>query len=372
MATRRRSWALLMAAALSGLALAGPTGAVEEGLIGVRIGASYREILRRFGHSTGILFSAGGSMMYQTQPSFSAMAGLPTFQAEPTTGQAPVWVLPLRPSALAEEQSEWVYDWRSTKGVALGIILSGKGADAVVTDVVVAGFPENLKGKPEPVRTEKGIALQSTFAEVLEKYGYPPVIEIYAPSAGAAGGQRAAGAAAGTAGGAGGGRRAMRAGGGGGARGAGGAGRRGGGRRGAAMGRALDATTLAVAAGPRYQLDLTGGERGGRGMRGGGGGGGARGQGGGGRRGGGGGGRRGGAAGGVRAGGAGGRRAAGGGRGSLPPLGQQALAGTAAALTATATVNNQAVGFSRDCILTYEGIAFTLHNLRVVRIHVSE
>ncbi len=372
MATRTRTWALLMAAALSGLALAGPTGAVEDGLMGVRIGASYREILRRLGHSTGILFSAGGSMMYQTQPSFSATAGLPAFQAEPTTGQAPVWVLPLRPSALSEEQSEWVYDWRQAKGVALGIILSGKGADAVVTDVVVAGFRENLKGKPQPVRTEKGIVLQSTFAEVLEKYGYPPVIEIYTPSAGAAG-------AAGAAGGAAGGGRAMRAAGsgargqaGGGRRANAGGGRRGGGRRSAAMGRALDATTLAVAAGPRYQLDLTGGERSGRGRSGGDGGGGRRVGAGGGRRGAAGGGRRAGGGGGVRAGTGGGRRAAAGGRGSLPPLGQAALAGTEAALTASAIVNNQAVGFSRDCILTYEGIAFTMHDLRVVRIHVSE
>jgi len=361
MARQRRTWALLMAAAFSGLALAGPAGALEDDLMGVRIGASYREILRRFGHSTGILFSAGGSMMYQTQASFSAMPGLPSFQAEPTTGQAPVWVLPLRPAALTEEQSEWVYDWRNAKGVVLGIILSGKGADAVVTDVIVAGFPEYLKGKPQPVRTEKGIALQSTFAQVLEKYGYPPVIEIYAPSAGAGGrgAQRTAGAA-----GAAGGARAMRAGGAagsrrgarsaaGGARGAGGARR--GARRGS-MGGALDATTRAVAQGPRYQVELTGGMRG-RGAR---------------RMQGGGGGRRGaGGAGGRRA-GAGGRRAGAGGRGSLPPLGQQALADTAAALTTTASVNNQAVSFSRDCILTYEGIAFTMHDLRVVRIHVSE
>jgi hypothetical protein len=67
----------------------------------------------------------------------------------------------------------------------------------------------------------------------------------------------------------------------------------------------------------------------------------------------------------------GGAGMSGGGRGGLPPLGaaaQNAITG----LTATSSVNNQTISFSRDCILTYEGIAFTLHNMRVMRIHVSE
>jgi hypothetical protein len=59
----------------------------------------------------------------------------------------------------------------------------------------------------------------------------------------------------------------------------------------------------------------------------------------------------------------------------LPPLGTAAATPAAAAISglmATAIVDNQAVGFSRDCILTYNGIAFTLHDMRVFRIHVSE
>ncbi len=62
----------------------------------------------------------------------------------------------------------------------------------------------------------------------------------------------------------------------------------------------------------------------------------------------------------------------GGGRGGLPPLGTQAQNAALSKLTATAVVDNQAVSFSRDCVLTYEGIAFTLHDMRVMRIHVSE
>ena len=61
------------------------------------------------------------------------------------------------------------------------------------------------------------------------------------------------------------------------------------------------------------------------------------------------------------------------GRGSLPPLGTAAAAPTAAdRFTAQAVVDHAAIGFSRDCILTYEGISFTLHDMKVFRIHVSE
>jgi hypothetical protein len=380
MQARQRYVALFAALMVAtGLCCTNRATAVEDGLMDVRIGASYRELIRRLGQPTGILFSAGGSMMYQMTPR-GAQAGLPIFGAQPATTETPVWVLPVMPGSLGEQQSEWLYDLKRTKGVVLGAILAGKGADAVVTDVIVTGYPENLKGKPVPVRTEKGVQLQSTFLEILKRYGYPPMIEIYAPSAaatggggGRAGGGAAAGARAGRGGaGAGGGMRAGRGMGGG--AGAGGRGMRGGGRGGRRMRGDLGVTTRAIVSAPRpegsdgglqgpatpsFQLELTAAMRGGR-MGGGGMGG---------RRGGGGGGM-GGGRGGMRGGGFGG---AGAGRGTLPPLTAAALpAGQAAVFTATATVNNQAISFSRDCILVYEGIAFTLHDMRVVRIQVSE
>jgi len=73
--------------------------------------------------------------------------------------------------------------------------------------------------------------------------------------------------------------------------------------------------------------------------------------------------------GGMRGGMRGGARGRG---GSLPPLGAAAAAGAAEQFTATAVVNHQAVSFSRDCTMVYEGIAFTLHDMKVFRIHVSE
>ena len=101
-----------------------------------------------------------------------------------------------------------------------------------------------------------------------------------------------------------------------------------------------------------YDVVLTGapGRRGGGGMRGGRGG--ARG---------------GGGRGGMRGGGA--RR---GGATGLPPLGAPTAAGTAEELTAVAVVDHQQISFSRDCVMIYEGIAFTLHDMKVYRIHVSE
>lgn len=336
-----------LAAALAG----GPASGVEDGLLGVRIGTSYRELNERFGPPDGILFPSGSGLIFQTVAAQVAQAGLPDFGGQPTS-QTPVWVLPIQTLGLGGMQSQWVYDLRDSRGVSLGIVLDGEGADAVVTDVVVAGFPKYLKGKGVPVRTQKGVTLQSTFTDVLKKYGYPPLIEIYAPvgarAAGrpAAGGGLRAGARTG----------AMRAGG---ARGAGrGGGRaqrggrgRGGGRgmRGGRWGAApLEDMMTGDKAPLRVVLTGAPGRRGGGRMRGMG------------RS--------------ARAGGARGGRAFGGGaRRTLPPLGAaRAAAEPGEELTASAVVEHQQISFSRDCIMVYEGISFTLHDMKVFRIHVSE
>ncbi len=332
---------VVLAAALAG----GPASGVEDGLLGVRIGTSYRELTERFGPPHGILFPSGSGLIFQTVAPQVAQAGLPDFGGQPTS-QTPVWVLPIQTLGLGGMQSQWVYDLRDSRGVSLGIVLDGEGADAVVTDVVVAGFPKYLKGKGVPVRTQKGVTLQSTFTDVLKKYGYPPLIEIYAPvgarAAGrpAAGGGLRAGAQTG----------AMRAGR---ARGAGRAGGRGrGGGRAGGGGRWGAAPLEDMMTGDKAPLRvvLTGapGGRGGR-MRGGG---------------------RGARGGGAR----GGRRASGGGvRRTLPPLGAaRAAAEPGEQLTASAVVEHQQISFSRDCIMVYEGISFTLHDMKVFRIHVSE
>ena len=340
--------------AVTTLILVTPASALEDSLMGVRIGASYRDLIERFGQPAGILFPAGGSMVFQTMPALSpSSAGLPQFGVQPVATDIPVWVLPARVGFLAETQSQWCYDFRRARGVALGIVLSGEGADAVVTDVVVAGFRENLANKPVPVRTQRGITLQSTFSDILQTYGYPPLIEIYVPAGGSAAAGRAPGGTM----------RAGARGGGGGAAGRGGRmggrGGMGGGRGRADAGPSTNKPVLTAQA-PEFELVLTGemmgGGRGGGGRGGRGGGGGGRGGGGGGG---------GGRGGGARGGGAAAGR-------SLPPLGAQAAPGAANQLMASALVNYQSIAFSRNCVITYEGIAFTLHDMRVMRIHVSE
>ena len=44
----------------------------------------------------------------------------------------------------------------------------------------------------------------------------------------------------------------------------------------------------------------------------------------------------------------------------------------ASQFAATGLINHQAISFSRDCTLVYEGIAFALHDMKVFRMHVSE
>jgi hypothetical protein len=322
--TAEHSVLIALLLTISLLLMPAPARAVEDGLFDVRIGASYRQLLADFGTPHGILFPSGSGMIFQTTSPAAPGAGLPDFSQQTQAAEMPVYVLPIRASVLESNQVQWTYDFRKSRGIAIGIVLNGEGADAIVSDVIVAGFPKYLSGHAEPVRTAKGVVLQSTFEDVLRRYGYPPLIEIYPPSAPGGGARAGAGGA-------------MRAG-----------GMRGRGRGGRAEAPGLG-TRLADSDGSSFEIVLTGA----RGMRGGG------------MRGG---GMRGGRRGGGRGGGMRGGRA---GRTTLPPLGT-AGAGPGEQFTATAVVNHQAIPFSRSCLMMYEGIAFTLHDMRVYRIHVSE
>jgi len=342
---RTRSVFAVLFLLLGGLMTWTPARAVEDGLMNARIGASYREVMRKFHNPAGILLNAGGGLTYQELPK----SGLLGLAAAPAGGGGglPVWASPVRVAFLGDQQAEWLYDMRKDRGVTMGVVMSGEGADAVVTDIIISGYPEYLKGKRQPPRTEKGVTFGSTFLDVLRRYGFPPQIEIFTPgSAPAPVASRAAAPAAGRAGPA--------------AAGAGAPGGRAGGmrgRRGGGMGPgdfgALPGGSAGMARTPSaFEVQLTqgmlgdeGGMGGGR-MRGG------------------------------RAGRAGAGRAPGAApRTGLPPLGAAAASPAAAMLSelsASTMVNNQSISFSKDCILTYTGIAFTLHNMRVIRIHVSE
>src|SRR5512141_3197179 len=90
-----------------------PAGAVEDGLAGARIGASYREVMRRFREPDGVLIAAGGSINYQAMPKVQSTKGgslqlppLSTLQVG--SSGVPLWVEPVRVSFLADQQAEWV------------------------------------------------------------------------------------------------------------------------------------------------------------------------------------------------------------------------------------------------------------------------
>ncbi len=51
-----------------GVVVAGPAGAVEDGLMGARIGASYREVLRKFRQPNGMLIAAPTLKLTKTTP----------------------------------------------------------------------------------------------------------------------------------------------------------------------------------------------------------------------------------------------------------------------------------------------------------------
>ena len=89
--------------AVTALIVVTPASALEDSLMDVRIGASYRDLIERFGQPAGILFPAGGGMIFQTVPALSpSSAGLPQFAVQPVTTDTPVWVLPARVSFLTE------------------------------------------------------------------------------------------------------------------------------------------------------------------------------------------------------------------------------------------------------------------------------
>ena len=90
MRTRAKLTALLVALMMAGGFLsARPAAALEEGLLGIRIGASYRDVVKRLGNPDGIVFSAGGNLMFQTL-SPSAPGGLPQFGAQAAGAAVPV------------------------------------------------------------------------------------------------------------------------------------------------------------------------------------------------------------------------------------------------------------------------------------------
>ena len=163
--------------------------AAEEQLIGIRIGGSRRDLMTQFGapgefssSKSGFLLPGAGGMTWQSRyrPTKTELASL---GGAATVGEGlPWWALPVRVAALGPTQEEWIYRVDRHR-VSAGFIINGSGDDAVITDIIAAGFSPTSY-----VSTSRGIHLGSNFSDVLKAYGWPPRMEVYLESgAGAAG-----------------------------------------------------------------------------------------------------------------------------------------------------------------------------------------
>jgi len=262
--------AMILAALLLACA---PAMGIENGLLGIQIGATPQDLLRTYGPPGGIVISGPGGLTLNTlrtkDEEMQARLGLigPIAPAAP-----PDWARAVLPSSLAADQQMWLY--RLKGEVTAGFIIKGNGNDAFTTDIIAAS------GKPNrSVETERGIHLGDKFSEILISYGYPPLIQ---PYAGQAQGAPRAAAAAGT-------------------------------LRGAGM--------------PTFgRMGRSGGPMGAGAM--------AR------------------------------------GAGPVPTLG--AAVAPAAGGSQVVVISQQPITFTKHCVIIYDGMVFTLHNFRVVRIQVTE
>jgi hypothetical protein len=92
-------------------------------------------------------------------------------------GELPVWAMAVRMEQIAPGQVQWVYN---RDPAAVGIVLSGQGINAHVTDIVVSLWRTFEASRVAGSSTSKGARIGSTFADVLERYGWPNRLQIIA------------------------------------------------------------------------------------------------------------------------------------------------------------------------------------------------
>jgi len=161
MAVTRSRILIVVAVTAAGVAmLAAPGLCVELRLAGAAIGDAADEILASasFGTPDG-MFSAGNV--------FNSTKAAP--------GAKPPWARAVAMARLAPGQVEWVYN---RDPVSVGIVITGKGINAHVTDITVSMWRDFKPSKL--AQTAKGVQLGTSFADVLERYGWPNRLEIIA------------------------------------------------------------------------------------------------------------------------------------------------------------------------------------------------
>jgi hypothetical protein len=180
--------------ALTALLFAVPRAvwAIDTELAGIRVGSTPTAVSQHYGSPHGILARrSDGSVSYVASGPLTAVSTTtpgyaPTPERGPAgyggTGQAlsgstaglglqPVADI-VRVSRLGRSQIEWIYvlgDLRRGDVTSIGVVITGQGADAVVSDVIVA----SLGRTSTRVVTEKGIRLGDPLSSVISRYGFP-------------------------------------------------------------------------------------------------------------------------------------------------------------------------------------------------------
>jgi len=233
MATRTRFCIFISVFVL--LAWLSQVWAAETRLAGVKIGSSPKDVLKVYGDPNGMLVRQNNGMVSyvgmresgvwgsmstgavtgaigapeNTYPTPTGPGPLPSpinmgdagggvMPTGATAGvQLPGWAMPVRIESLGPGQVEWLYDKtvytsktakssqigfpfqpELTPVLALGVVITGEGPDAIVTDVIVASFRGDAPAR-RIAATAKEVRLGDTFAGVIKKYRFPVKFQVF-------------------------------------------------------------------------------------------------------------------------------------------------------------------------------------------------
>ncbi len=157
-AANTRWLTLIAAGALLVGALATPGRCIETQLAGVTLGDTYEDLLASpaFGPPDVMLTPGGGFNFIKARGT-----------------ERPLWVAAVQMDQLGADQVEWIYN---NDPVVVGVVITGRGIGARVTDITVSQWRNFNPSKV--AETEKGIRLGDTFADTLETYGWPNRMQI--------------------------------------------------------------------------------------------------------------------------------------------------------------------------------------------------
>jgi len=149
---------MLVAATVALAALATPGLCLETQLAGISLGDTPEELLAAPAYGPPDAMFTPGNVFNDLK-----VPGRPM----------PVWALAVRMAGVNADQVQWLYN---RDPVAIGLLMTGTGINARVTNIVVSMWKRF--GPSKIAETTKGIRLGDTFADVLETYGWPNRLEI--------------------------------------------------------------------------------------------------------------------------------------------------------------------------------------------------